>query len=243
MENRLRSLYSLQIIDLSLDEVQEMKGDLPHVVADLEQQLNKKETEKHDLQELVKKSLVTRDQTDVDIIALKELIEKYKTQQFQVKTNRQYDALAREVDTSQEKITRLEQEMETLEGKASVAKVDAEKLGPEIEELKAELDEKQAELALVNKEHEEEELRLKHQREKIVVRLEKNDLRMYERIRKAKGGKAVVPVRRNACGGCFNRVPPQTVLELRKNSKLWVCEHCGRIIVSDEIVETADKRS
>ena len=241
MEHRLRLLYSLQKIDLSLDEVQEMKGDLPHVVADLEQRLQKKETQKRELEDLFKKSFVTRDENDLEIITLKEQIEKYKSQQFQVKTNRQYDALGREADTAQGKITRLEQEMETMEGKASIAKVDAEKLAPEISELKAEFEEKQAELTLVNKEHEDEELRLKHEREKIVVRLEKNDLRMYERIRKAKGGKAVVPVRRNACGGCFNRVPPQTVLELRKNSKLWVCEHCGRIIVSDEIVERAGK--
>lgn len=243
MENRLRLLYSLQRIDLSLDEVQEMKGDLPHVVADLQQRLQKKETQKRELEEFAKKSLVLRDQNDLEIIALKEHIEKYKSQQFQVKTNRQYDALGREADAAQEKIIRLEQEMEITEGKAGIAKVDAEKLSPELDELKAELEEKQKELALVNKEHEEEELRLKHEREKIVVRLDKNDLRMYERIRKAKNGKAVVPVRRNACGGCFNRVPPQAVVELRKNSKLWICEHCGRIIVSDGIVESTGKES
>jgi hypothetical protein len=236
-------LYSLQRIDLSLDEVQEMKGDLPHVVADLQQRLQKKETQKRELEEFAKKSLVLRDQNDLEIIALKEHIEKYKSQQFQVKTNRQYDALGREADAAQEKIIRLEQEMEITEGKAGIAKVDAEKLSPELDELKAELEEKQKELALVNKEHEEEELRLKHEREKIVVRLDKNDLRMYERIRKAKNGKAVVPVRRNACGGCFNRVPPQAVVELRKNSKLWICEHCGRIIVSDGIVESTGKES
>ncbi|MGH2568707.1 MAG: zinc ribbon domain-containing protein, partial [Bacteroidota bacterium] len=151
--------------------------------------------------------------------------------------NRQYDALGREVDHAQQKIVKLEQEMEVMEGKAIVAKVDAEKLAPEIEELKAELSEKNAELEQVNQEHEEEELRLRHEREKIVVRLDKNDLRHYERVRKARGGKAVVPVRRNACGGCFNRVPPQTVAEIRKNSKILTCEHCGRVLVSDEIVE------
>ncbi|HXG38058.1 MAG TPA: C4-type zinc ribbon domain-containing protein [Bacteroidota bacterium] len=238
MENRLRLLYQLQQIDASLDEVQEMKGDLPHIVAELEDRLAKKEAQKKELEEFVKKSMITRDQTDLEILALKEQIEKYKTQQFQVKTNRQYDALAREADHAQEKIIKLEQEMEVLEGKANLAKVDAEKLTPEIEELRTELEERKAELAEVNKEHEEEELRLKHEREKIVVRLEKADLRLYERIRKAKGGKAVVPVRRNACGGCFNRVPPQKVLELRKNARIITCEHCGRVLVSDEIVES-----
>lgn len=238
MENRLRLLYLLQQIDSSLDEVEEMKGDLPHIVADLEQRLAKKETQKKELEEFVKTAMVTRDQTDLEIIALKEQIEKYKTQQFQVKTNRQYDALAREADYAQEKIKKLEQELEMLEGKASVAKIDAEKLAPEIDELRAELEEKRGELAEVNKEHEQEELRLRHEREKIVVRLEKSDVRLYERVRKAKGGKAVVPVRKNACGGCYNRVPPQKVLDLRKNSRIITCEHCGRVLVSNEIVES-----
>lgn len=238
MENRLRLLYQLQQIDASLDEVQDMKGDLPHVVAELEERLSKKEAQKKELEDFVKKSMVTRDQMDLEVLALKEQIEKYKTQQFQVKTNRQYDALAREADYAQEKIVKLEQEMEVLEGKANTAKVDAEKLVLEIDELRVELEERKAELAEVNKEHEDEELRLKHEREKIVVRLEKADLRLYERIRKAKGGKAVVPVRRNACGGCFNRVPPQKVLELRKNTRIITCEHCGRVLVSDEIVES-----
>jgi predicted nucleic acid-binding Zn-ribbon protein len=238
LENRLRLLYLLQQIDSSLDEVEEMKGDLPHIVADLEQRLAKKETQKKELEEFVKTAMVTRDQTDLEIIALKEQIEKYKTQQFQVKTNRQYDALAREADYAQEKIKKLEQELEMLEGKASVAKIDAEKLAPEIDELRAELEEKRGELAEVNKEHEQEELRLRHEREKIVVRLEKSDVRLYERVRKAKGGKAVVPVRKNACGGCYNRVPPQKVLDLRKNSRIITCEHCGRVLVSNEIVES-----
>jgi predicted nucleic acid-binding Zn-ribbon protein len=128
--------------------------------------------------------------------------------------------------------------METVEGKASIAKADLEKLNPEVEELEKELKERQGELDRVNKEHEEEELRLKHEREKLVVRIERNDLRLYERIRKAMKGKAVVPVRRNACGGCFKRVPPQVSVELRKNSRLMTCEHCGRLLISDEIVES-----
>ncbi len=238
MENRLRLLYHLQQIDASLDEVQEQKGDLPHIVAELEERLAQKEAEKNQLEEFVRKSMISRDQMDLEIITLKEQIEKYKTQQFQVKTNRQYDALAREADHAQEKIIKLEQEMEVLEGKANTARLDVEKLLPELEELRQLLEERRAELAEVNKKHEDEELRLRHEREKIVVRLEKADLRLYERIRKAKGGKAVVPVRRNACGGCFNRVPPQKVLELRKNARIITCEHCGRVLVSDEIVES-----
>lgn len=238
MENRLRLLYGLQQVDLGLDDLQEMKGDLPGKVADLLAKKNGSQQAQAQLNDTIKQSIVRRDAVDVEILALKENIEKYKSQQFQVKTNKQYDALTREIDTAQEKITKLQKEMESLEGKVQIAKQDLEKMGPEIDALAKELEERSAELELVDKEHEEEELKLKHEREKYVVRIDKSDIRTYERIRAAKDGRAVVPVRRNACGGCFKRVPPQTILELRKNSRILQCEHCGRILVSDEIVNS-----
>src|SRR3990172_7265265 len=241
LENRLRLLYALQQVDLGLDELQELKGDLPRVVADLNDRIKTKESTQKNLESLIQESIVRRDSVDVEILSLKENIEKYKTQQFQVKTNKQYDTLSREIDSAQEKINKLQKEMDALEGKAAAAREDVGSIGPELELLVAELQEKKNELEHVNKEHEEEELKLNHEREKLVVRIDKNDLRAYERIRRAKDGKAVVPVRRNACGGCYKRVPPQTVLELRKHSKIIACEHCGRILVSDEIVNDSAK--
>jgi predicted nucleic acid-binding Zn-ribbon protein len=229
------------LVDSNLDELQEMKGDLPKIVAELSETIKGKLAQKKEFDDILKKSIVNRDKADVDILSLKEKIEKYKTQQFQVKTNKQYDTLAREVDHAQEKITKLQREMDELEGKAEFAKEDAEKLRPEIETLQAEFADRKKELAAVNKEHEDEELKLQHQREKIVSRVSKADYQMYDRIRKAKEGRAIVQVQRNSCGGCFNRVTPQRVLELRKNSTLITCERCGRILVSDEIVESAKK--
>ncbi len=238
MENRLRLLYALQQVDSGLDELQELKGDLPRVVAALQERLANAQQRKEELERTIKESIVRRDEIDLEIVATKEKIEKYKEQQFQIKTNKQYDALSREIDAAQERITQLAKEIDLVEGRASLAKSDLDQLGPEIEEIQQELGERQAELEQVNKDHEEEELRLNHEREKLVVRLEKADLRTYERIRKAFGGKAVVAVRRNACGGCFKRITPQAMVELRKNSKVMTCEHCGRLLVSDEIVET-----
>jgi predicted nucleic acid-binding Zn-ribbon protein len=235
LENRLKLLLTLQRVDSSYDELQELKGDLPGLVQTLQESIKEQEKLKKDLDETVKRSLVSRDEADSEIVSLKEKIEKYKAQQFEVKSNKQYDALGREIDYSQERITKLTKELEQLEGKASNAKEDAQKIGPEMERLKADLKEKSEELALVNKEHEEEELKLRHEREKLLARIQKSDLQMYERIRKAKAGLAVVPVKRSACGGCYNRVPPQRVLELRKNSHMLTCERCGRILVSEEL--------
>ena len=155
MENRLRSLYLLQLVDSSLDELQEMKGDLPQIVDELSENVKNKLANKKELEDILKKSIVIRDQTDTDILSLKAKIEKYKNQQFQVKTNKQYDMLAKEIDVSQEKITKLQREMEILEGKAMQAKEDAEKLLPDLEALQGELANRKKELAAVNNEHEE----------------------------------------------------------------------------------------
>ena len=95
----------------------------------------------------------------------------------------------------------------------------------------------QKELREVTKEHEKEESKLRRERDKIAAQISKGDLGLYDRISNAKSGTAVVAVKRNACGGCFNRIPPQKILELRQNSNLFTCEHCGRILVSDGIVE------
>lgn len=238
MENRLRLLYALQRVDSNLDELHELKGDLPHLVEVLEKKLQEQDTLQSSLGATVKHSNVRRQEIDLEIVSTKEKIEKYKEQQFQIKTNRQYDALTREIDVSQERVKTLEKEMDTIEGKAANARTDLETLAPELQELRKELKERQAELDHVNKEHEDEELKLTHEREKLIVRIDKNDVKSYERIRKALGGKAVVAVRRNACGGCFKRVPPQISVELRKNSRLMICEHCGRLLVSDDIVES-----
>lgn len=237
MENRLRLLYALQMVDLSYDELQELKGDLPQIVEELETTLQTKKALKEELEKTVNELLKKRDAADAEIVQLREAIEKYKDQQFHVKTNKQYDALAREIDYSQERILKLQKEMDSWEGKVAVAKEDFEKLSPEIETIEKQLAEKKKELAAVNKEHESEELKLKNQRDKIVAKITKTDYKMYERIRKARDGKAVVPVRRNSCAGCYNRIPPQRVLELRKNNAILTCERCGRILVSDEIVE------
>jgi uncharacterized protein len=239
LENRLRLLYALQVVDLGLDELTDRKGDLPHVVRELTEKVLTMTAHKAELEATAKKSRMQRDAADVEIIELKEKIEKYKSQQFQVKTNKQYDLLTREIDAAQERVAKLTRELETLEGTSETAKSDAESITPEIDSLQSDLTERQAELDAVNLEHEEEESKLKHEREKIVVRVSKGDLATYEKIRKAKGGKAVVPVKRSACGGCYNRVPPQKVLELRKHDAILMCERCGRIIVSDEIVQMA----
>jgi predicted nucleic acid-binding Zn-ribbon protein len=239
VEQSLRLLYALQLVDTQLQELQELKGDLPATVAQLESRVGELSSKRTSLTDLIKQWKIERDNADVEIIDLLEKIEKYKAQQLEVKSNKQYDALTREIESSETRTTKLQKEMELLEARMTQAKSDIDALAAELEEAKVQLEERQEELREVNKEHEQEERRLQHEREKLVVRVDSGDLHRYERIKNARGGTAIVPIKRNACGGCYSRVPPQKVLEIRQNAQIFACEHCGRILVSDRIVESS----
>jgi uncharacterized protein len=236
VENRLKHLYALQLVDLQLQEIHEMKGDLPKIVEELEEKVDSLKTKSKELTATIKQIKIDRDKADVEIVDLAEKVEKYKSQQLNVKSNKQYDALTKEIDAAEKKSSQLEKEMELSEGKLELSKQDLDATTKLFEDASQEYDERKKELREVNKEHEKEELQLQHQREKAITRIDKADLDRYERIKNAKSGVAVVPIKRNACGGCFSRVPPQKMLEIRQNSKLYTCEHCGRILVSDHIV-------
>jgi predicted nucleic acid-binding Zn-ribbon protein len=237
IEDKLKLLYALQRVDTELQEVNELKGDLPSIVAELEGKVAEMKAKIKELQASVKQAKIARDSADGEIVGLASKIERYKGQQLQVKSNEQYDALTREIEMAQQRSSRFETEMDDLETKMVTAKTEADGLAAPLEELTAELSEKQKELREINKAHEKEELKLQHERTKILAKVDKADFDRYERIRKAKGGKAVVPVKRGACGGCFSRIPPQKILEIRLNEKYFACEHCGRMLVSDQIVE------
>jgi predicted nucleic acid-binding Zn-ribbon protein len=191
------------------------------------------------LEATMREAFAQRELADNEILALKEKTEKYKDQQLHVRNNKEYDALTREMDHAVEAIANLTKTMSEQENRGTVARTDIEATKKELEETSAQLDEKRQELAEVSKTTENEELKYKHEREKALARVSKQDLAMYERIRKAKSGRAVVPLKKNSCGGCYTAVPPQKILELKQNNKWYTCERCGRIIISEEMAESA----
>jgi uncharacterized protein len=241
LKSKLQYLYALQLVDTSLDELEELKGDLPSETRAMEENLEQLRAQRKALEQTMKQEFLQRDEADSEIVGLKAKMDKYKSQQFAVRNNREYDALTREMDNAANTVVRLEKEMEVHEAKATMARGDIEGFKTKIQDLESALKEKHQALAEVSKSTEDEELKFKHERQKLVARIAKAELAIYERIRKARNGKAVVPVKKGACGGCYNRVPPQKILELRQNSTIYTCERCGRIIVSDEIAEAANK--
>ena len=239
MEETLKLLYRLQTVDSSLDELEEMKGDLPAVVASLQSSVDSYQSLITEKQNIITSSVMARDKADVDILEFKEKLEKYKAQQYEVRNNKEYDALTKEIDFATESIKNLEKQFASLENAMTSAKSEIDAATVQLEEVKKHLDEKTAELAEVSKANEEEELQLKHQKEKIIVRLKGDTLSRYDRIRKGRSGKAVAVVRRNSCGGCHNKIPPQRLLELRTQKKMFMCEHCGRILISEELARSS----
>lgn len=246
MRNKLRNIYAVQQIDLRLDELHELKGDLPQEAARLRTEILQREHKIEEMLTSVRHNMILRNDTDVAITELKEKVEKYRTQQIQVKTNKQYDALTKEIETSQLLIAKLEKEFTDLEAKANMAKIDSEKLAKELPDLQKEFKAVEKELKEVSAENSEEEQSLLSEKKVLLDELDDDDVIIYERIRKAKNRRAVVPVlvreegktkkvRESTCGGCYHRVPPERMADIRKLDRMYTCEHCARILVPEEV--------
>lgn len=241
MVNRLSTIYHLQLIDDQLDELEELRGDLPLLVSDLTSSIQEKkdliEAKENEKEESIEK----RKTNEEEVERLSENLKKYKAQLYQVRNNKEYDALTKEIDHSEVEIDRLKKENEALEELMEKLKIEVGEVKPELEELELELEEKEEQLKKIVKANEKEEVRLRDKREQVAEKLKKYDYNNYMRVRKALGGKAMVPVERSACGGCHAVVPPQRQIEVRQNRRIYSCESCGRMLVSAEIAEDVQK--
>jgi predicted nucleic acid-binding Zn-ribbon protein len=233
LEATLRLLYQLQKVDSNLDDVEETKGDLPEIVKDLEEKIAALAEKAAVKQKYIDEFVSSRNKADNDIKDFEEKLKKYKEQQYQVRNNKEYDAITKEIDFAQESVKTLSKQFEDFENKMSIAKSELEEYTTTLAEYSENLSENKKELAEVSKETAEEELKYNHEREKIVARLNKDVLSRYEKIRSGRG-KAVSIIRKNSCSGCGNRIPPQHIMEIRRDDKIYLCQHCGRIVVSDE---------
>ena len=237
IEGKLRSLYELQLIDSKIDKLRTIRGELPLEVSDLEDivtgletRLNNVTTEVEELENQIneKKQAIKDFQAN---------IKKYETQQGKVRNNREYDAITKEIEFQNLEIQLAEKR--TKEAKAGVAlKSDLlEKSKTEFEERTKDLKVKKGELDEIIAETEKEEKELLKESEIASAKIEDRLLNAYKRIRaNTRNGLAVVTVDRDACGGCYNKIPPQRQLDIRTNKKIIVCEHCGRVLVDGTII-------
>ena len=238
VEEKLRTLYQLQVINSDVDKIRTLRGELPLEVQDLEDEIVGLETRIEKYVEEVKSLEHNIAEKKNEIVQAQSLIEKYKEQQNNVRNNREFDSLSKEIEYQTLEIElcekRIREFTQIIKDKTVIID-DSKKL---FEERKKDLDDKKSELdEIVGDTKKEEEDFLKKAKD-LESKIEERILIAYKKIRKnARNGLAVVSVERDACGGCFNKIPPQRQLDIKSRKKIIVCEYCGRILVDSEILD------
>lgn len=234
--SKLEALLNLQNIDSQLDEIKQVRGDLPEEVRDLEDEIAGYQVRVQKFDEEIQNlndTIAARKQAIKDSEGL---IRKYEDQQQNVRNNREFDAISKEIELQK-------LEIQISEKKIREAMYQIDQKGQEIAGTKQRLDErvkdlqnKNGELSVIVSESEEDERKLMEERNKAEKNIEDRLLMAYTRIRgNVRNGLAVVTVKRDACGGCFNTVPPQRQADIATQKKIIVCEHCGRILADVEM--------
>lgn len=244
VEETLEALKKLQQIDSQLDEIKKVRGDLPEEVRDLEDELIGYETRLEKYKTAIAELKVEIENRNHISKEAKNLIDKYNAQQDKVRNNREFDAISKEMELQELEIQISEKKIAEYEAQIAQKQEKADELSNTLEERKIDLGTKKSELDSLIKESEEEEQKLMKSRTKAEGSIEERLAKAYNRIRSnARNGLAVVTVSRNACGGCFNTVPPQKQADIAHKKKLLVCEHCGRIFADvDIVIEPAKKK-
>jgi len=241
IERKLFALYSVQQIDSQIDKIRIIRGELPLEVEDLEDEIIGLQTRIDNYITDIESS--ERQVTEKEF-AIKEsltLIKRYEEQQNNVRNNREYDSLTKEIEYQNLEIQLAEKRIREFSSSLVIKKDEIEKAQKVLEERKNDLEMKKAELTDIIAETEKEEVMLHTKSEDNQKFIESRLLTAYKRIRKnARNGLAVVPIERDACGGCFSKIPPQRQLDIRMHRKVIVCEYCGRILVDQAIVDAVN---
>ena len=240
VEKRLVALYTLQAVDSEIDKIQIIRGELPQAIQDLEDEIAGLETRisnfNNDISETNQRMATEKN----EIAEHSEMIKKYQKQQDNVRNNREFEAINKEIEYKNLQIQLCERHLK--EAKAHISELEqhikaAEQL---LENRHKDLDVKKEELDDIIKETEKDETRLRAKSQEQEQYIEPRYLTAYKRIRHAaRNGLAVVTIDRDACGGCFSKIPPQRQTEIKMHKKVIVCEHCGRILVDDDIADRA----
>jgi predicted nucleic acid-binding Zn-ribbon protein len=237
VEQKLVALYTLQQVDSKIDEIRAYRGNLPLEIQDLEDQIAGLETRIENLKGDSKQFQRVVSDFTVKIKETKDLVKKYEEQQNNVRNNREYDSLTKEIEYQNLDIQVSEKRIREAQAKMAEVEVKAGEAHQRLDELKSALNEKQEELSSLVEGTEKEEEQLLERSAECEKLVEDRLLVAYKRIRKnARNGLAVVGIFDEACGGCFNRIPPQHQLDICTHKKIIVCEYCGRILVDKGII-------
>ncbi len=236
MERKLKYLYDLQVVDTEINKFEVLRGELPLEVQDLEDELaglttriENLEVELQDMEQAVanKKN---------EIVEAQALIKKYGDQQNNVRNNREYDSLSKEIEFQTLEIKLCEKRIREFSDDIAKKTEIVNSSKQTLEERTGDLNQKKGELDSIISETQIEEDKLQKKIKEIEAHVDERYLQAYKRIKSnARNGLAVVTVQRDACGGCFNKIPPQRQVDIRAHKRIIVCEYCGRILVDEAL--------
>ncbi len=239
VEEKLTAVLTLQKIDSKIDEIKTLKGELPMEVKDLEDEIEGLQTR---IQNIDAEIASINTFIDAKTEAKKEataLIKKYEKQQDNVKNNREFEAINKEVELQELEVKLNDKHIKDANFELKERANQRLKTEEKIKDVEGALKAKKAELEKIIAETEKEETVLADKSAAAKEKVDPRLLAAYERIRGSySNGLAVVPIHRDSCGGCFNVIPPQRQSEIRQHKKIIVCEHCGRILVDADLNET-----
>ncbi len=236
VEQKLQALYELQTTLTAIDEKRALRGELPLEVQDLEDEIAGLDTriEKIDTEIKEFQSAITMKKGEVQEAQTN--LERYNNQLNEVRNNREYDSLSKQIDYERLEVELCNKKIKEATDQVAYRTNDLEIAKTECEERQKDLDEKKSELEDILAETREEETMLKERAKDLEVKIEPRLLSSFKRIRKsARNGLGIVYVQRDACGGCFNKIPPQRQLDIKMHKKIIVCEYCGRILIDPEL--------
>lgn len=232
VEERLRALYDLQQVDSQIDRIKILRGELPLEVSDLEDELAGLDTRIQKIEEEIKVKDAEIAKKHGEIGDSEALIKRYTEQQEQVRNNREFDSLSKEIEFQRLEIELCQKRIREFTGEADSLKSQFASCKETFDGRKADLDHKKAELDSIVSETKKDEDELTARSAELETVIEPRLLSAYKRIRSnARNGLGVVSVERDSCGGCFNKIPPQRQLDIMSHRKVIVCEYCGRILV------------
>ena len=238
VEDRLRALYSLQLVDSEIDKIKTLRGELPLEVQDLEDEIAGLETRLGNLRDEVANLDKSVAKKNNEILEAQVLIKKYEEQQKNVRNNREFDSLSKEIEYQNLEIELFNKKIREFNFQIDEKKVLIGESEGTLADRQSDLENKKSELDEIISDTQKEEEGLYKKSDKIQAVIEERLLTAYKRIRSnARNGLAVVSIQRDACGGCFNQIPPQRQLDIKSRKKIIVCEYCGRILVDDEIIQ------
>lgn len=236
VEEKLKSLYQLQLIFSEIDRIKTLRGELPLEVQDLEDEIAGLRTRIANYSADIESIKAEESKRKMKIEEAKAMIAKYTDDQNNVRNNREYDLLAKEIEFQALEVEFCEKKLRQYAAEQKTKEEEIARTENLLEERIKDLEAKSAELEEIITETKEEEEKLRDRGKALETTIEPRLLQSFKRIRKnTRNGLGVVYVQRDACGGCFNKIPPQRQLDIKMRKKIIVCEYCGRIMIDPEL--------